>query len=69
MTEQEFREMLDIFFPKQKKVALMAAEGKTNKEIAAKLGLDLGSIYRYMTPVYRAMGIQRAVVCCLFVIA
>lgn len=47
--------------PRQKEVAIGIAEGKTNREIAADLGLDVSTIDSHRAAIYRALRVHNAV--------
>lgn len=47
--------------PRQKEVAIGIAEGKSNREIAEALGLDVSTIDNHRAAIYRTLGVHNAV--------
>jgi DNA-binding NarL/FixJ family response regulator len=44
--------------PQERSVAQMAASGRSNREIAAELLISVKSVERYLTQVYRKLGVE-----------
>lgn len=48
----------DDLTPSEKRVAVLAAQGKRNKEIAAVTNLTVGSVEQYLSHVYSKTGVD-----------
>ena len=60
---------LEILTGKQYEVALLCAEGKTNKEIGDKLGIVENTVRSHMTTIFRTLGIKSRTQLVVYVLA
>lgn len=47
--------------PRQQEIAALIAEGKTNREIAEQLGIDISTVDSHRVLIYRKLGVRNAV--------
>lgn len=47
--------------PRQKQIATLIAEGRTNREIAEALGIDVSTVDTHRSLIYRALRVHSAV--------
>ena len=50
-----------ILSPRQKQIAVLIAEGKTNREIAEILGIDVSTVDTHRSGIYRKLSVRNAV--------